>query len=144
MLKKMSLFMGKVKATSSNAEILNTHIASITKSIDAVKPLMEKELESHQQMNLLKDLELPLACILSKMEEIGIYTDVNDLQRMQQELQEKLELLVQRIHDAAGEEFNINSPKQLGVVLFETLKLPVIKNKNRLFYSGRCFRTVTE
>ena len=105
---------------------------------------MEKELESHQQMNLLKDLELPLARILSKMEEIGIYTDVNDLQRMQQELQEKLELLVQRIHDAAGEEFNINSPKQLGVVLFETLKLPVIKNKNRLFYSSRCFRTVTE
>ena len=104
---------------------------------------MEKELESHQQMNLLKDLELPLARILSKMEEIGIYTDVNDLQRMQQELQE-LELLVQRIHDAAGEEFNINSPKQLGVVLFETLKLPVIKNKNRLFYSSRCFRTVTE
>ena len=90
---------------------------------------MEKELESHQQMNLLKDLELPLARILSKMEEIGIYTDVNDLQRMQQELQEKLELLVQRIHDVAGEEFNINSPKQLGVVLFETLKLPVIKNK---------------
>lgn len=63
---------------------------------------------------------------------------------MQQELQEKLELLVQRIHDAAGEAFNINSPKQLGVVLFETLKLPVIKNKNRLFYSGRCPRTVTE
>ena len=112
-----------------DTEILNTHIASITKSIDAVKPLMEKELESHQQMNLLKDLELPLARILSKMEEIGIYTDVNDLQRMQQELQEKLELLVQRIHDAAGEEFNINSPKQLGVVLFETLKLPVIKKK---------------
>ena len=95
---------------------------------------MEKELESHQQMNLLKDLELPLARILSKMEEIGIYTDVNDLQRMQQELQEKLELLVQRIHDVAGEEFNINSPKQLGVVLFETLKLPVIK-KTKTGYS---------
>lgn len=117
-----------------DTEILNTHIASITKSIDAVKPLMEKELESHQQMNLLKDLELPLARILSKMEEIGIYTDVNDLQRMQQELQEKLELLVRRIHDAAGEEFNINSPKQLGVVLFETLKLPVIK-KTKTGYS---------
>lgn len=117
-----------------DTEILNTHIASITKSIDAVKPLMEKELESHQQMNLLKDLELPLARILSKMEEIGIYTDVNDLQHMQQELQEKLELLVQRIHDAAGEEFNINSPKQLGVVLFETLKLPVIK-KTKTGYS---------
>ena len=130
----VSIYGKSKKRQVPNAEILNTHIASITKSIDAVKPLMEKELESHQQMNLLKDLELPLARILSKMEEIGIYTDVNDLQRMQQELQEKLELLVQRIHDAAGEEFNINSPKQLGVVLFETLKLPVIK-KTKTGYS---------
>lgn len=130
----VSIYGKGKKRQVPNAEILNTHIASITKSIDAVKPLMEKELESHQQMNLLKDLELPLARILSKMEEIGIYTDVNDLQRMQQELQEKLELLVQRIHDAAGEAFNINSPKQLGVVLFETLKLPVIK-KTKTGYS---------
>ena len=130
----VSIYGKGKKRQVPNAEILNTHIASITKSIDAVKPLMEKELESHQQMNLLKDLELPLARILSKMEEIGIYTDVNDLQHMQQELQEKLELLVQRIHDAAGEEFNINSPKQLGVVLFETLKLPVIK-KTKTGYS---------
>lgn len=130
----VSIYGKGKKRQVPNAEILNTHIASITKSIDVVKPLMEKELESHQQMNLLKDLELPLARILSKMEEIGIYTDVNDLQRMQQELQEKLELLVQRIHDTAGEEFNINSPKQLGVVLFETLKLPVIK-KTKTGYS---------
>lgn len=130
----VSIYGKGKKRQVPNAEILNTHIASITKSIDAVKPLMEKELESHQQMNLLKDLELPLARILSKMEEIGIYTDVNDLQRMQQELQEKLELLVQRIHDTAGEAFNINSPKQLGVVLFETLKLPVIK-KTKTGYS---------
>lgn len=130
----VSIYGKSKKRQVPDTEILNTHIASITKSIDAVKPLMEKELESHQQMNLLKDLELPLARILSKMEEIGIYTDVNDLQRMQQELQEKLELLVQRIHDVAGEEFNINSPKQLGVVLFETLKLPVIK-KTKTGYS---------
>ncbi|OFN41895.1 DNA polymerase I [Staphylococcus sp. HMSC069E10] len=130
----VSIYGKGKKRQVPNAEILNTHIASITKSIDAVKTLMEKELESHQQMNLLKDLELPLARILSKMEEIGIYTDINDLQRMQQELQEKLELLVQCIHDAAGEEFNINSPKQLGVVLFETLKLPVIK-KTKTGYS---------
>lgn len=130
----VSIYGKGKKRQVPDTEILNTHIASITKSIDAVKPLMEKELESHQQMNLLKDLELPLARILSKMEEIGIYTDVIDLQRMQQELQEKLELLVQRIHDVAGEEFNINSPKQLGVVLFETLKLPVIK-KTKTGYS---------
>ena len=62
------------------------------------------------------------------MEETGIYTDINDLRQMQSEIQGKLDLLISNIHEA-GEEFNINSPKQLGVVLFETLELPVIKNK---------------
>ena len=80
------------------------------------------------------NLELPLARILSEMEETGIYTDINDLRQMQSEIQGKLDLLISNIHEAAGEEFNINSPKQLGVVLFETLELPVIKNKNWIFY----------
>ena len=52
------------------------------------------------------------------MEEIGIYTDVHDLEEMEKEIQEKLDVLIRNIHDAAGEDFNINSPKQLGVVLF--------------------------
>ena len=89
---------------------------------------MVAELESHQQIDLLLNLELPLARILSEMEETGIYTDINDLRQMQSEIQGKLDLLISNIHEA-GEEFNINSPKQLGVVLFETLELPVIKNK---------------
>ena len=90
---------------------------------------MVAELESHQQIDLLLNLELPLARILSEMEETGIYTDINDLRQMQSEIQGKLDLLISNIHEAAGEEFNINSPKQLGVVLFETLELPVIKTK---------------
>ncbi|MBU5904720.1 hypothetical protein JVV96_20400, partial [Vibrio cholerae O1] len=73
----------------------------------------------------MADLELPLAKILSEMEEIGIFTDVHDLEEMEKEIQEKLDVLIRNIHDAAGEDFNINSPKQLGVVLFETLQLPV-------------------
>ena len=109
--------------------ILNKHIASITEAIYACKPEMVAELESHQQIDLLLNLELPLARILSEMEETGIYTDINDLRQMQSEIQGKLDLLISNIHEAAGEEFNINSPKQLGVVLFETLELPVIKNK---------------
>ena len=96
---------------------------------------MVAELESHQQIDLLLNLELPLARILSEMEETGIYTDINDLRQMQSEIQGKLDLLISNIHEAAGEEFNINSPKQLGVVLFETLELPVIKNKNWIFCS---------
>ncbi len=93
---------------------------------------MVAELESHQQIDLLLNLELPLARILSEMEETGIYTDINDLRQMQSEIQGKLDLLISNIHEAAGEEFNINSPKQLGVVLFETLELPVIKKNKKL------------
>ncbi len=114
--------------------ILNKHIASITEAIYACKREMVAELESHQQIDLLLNLELPLARILSEMEETGIYTDINDLRQMQSEIQGKLDLLISNIHEAAGEEFNINSPKQLGVVLFETLELPVIK-KTKTGYS---------
>ena len=95
--------------------------------IFASKTEMESQLKEYNQVSLLADIELPLARILSQMEEIGIYTDAKDLQQMEKEIQEKLDILIKNIHEA-GEEFNINSPKQLGVVLFETLQLPVIKN----------------
>lgn len=114
--------------------ILNEHIASVTEAIAAVTPIMKSQLEDYNQVELLKDLELPLARILSEMEEIGIYTDVNDLKEMESEIQKKLDVLISNIHESAGEAFNINSPKQLGVVLFETLQLPVIK-KTKTGYS---------
>ncbi len=114
--------------------ILNEHVASITEGIALSKPKMESQLKEYNQVELLADLELPLAKILSHMEEIGIYTDEKDLKHMENEIQEKLDVLIKNIHEAAGEEFNINSPKQLGVVLFEALKLPVIK-KTKTGYS---------
>ncbi|PGH64893.1 DNA polymerase I [Staphylococcus aureus] len=115
-------------------DVLNPYVASITDAIYFAKPNMDKQLEEYNQVELLADLELPLAKILSEMEEIGIYTDVHDLEEMEKEIQEKLDVLIRNIHDAAGEDFNINSPKQLGVVLFETLQLPVIK-KTKTGYS---------
>ncbi|UGB07213.1 DNA polymerase I [Staphylococcus sp. HL28] len=114
--------------------ILNKHVASIIEAVSQSKAEMQKQLKEYNQESLLADLELPLAEILSEMEEIGIYTDVKDLQQMEKEIQEKLDVLIKNIHEAAGEEFNINSPKQLGVVLFETLELPVIK-KTKTGYS---------
>lgn len=114
--------------------ILNEHIASVTEAIAALTPIMKSQLEDYNQIELLKDLELPLARILSEMEEIGIYTDINDLKEMEFEIQKKLDVLISNIHESAGEAFNINSPKQLGVVLFETLQLPVIK-KTKTGYS---------
>lgn len=115
-------------------DVLNPYVAFITDAIYFAKPNMDKQLEEYNQVELLADLELPLAKILSEMEEIGIYTDVHDLEEMEKEIQEKLDVLIRNIHDAAGEDFNINSPKQLGVVLFETLQLPVIK-KTKTGYS---------
>ncbi|MGZ1838810.1 DNA polymerase I [Staphylococcus argenteus] len=122
----------KFKVPEDN--VLNPYVASITDAIYFSKPNMDKQLEEYNQVELLADLELPLAQILSKMEETGMYTDINDLKEMEIEIQQKLDVLIKNIHEAAGEAFNINSPKQLGVVLFETLKLPVIK-KTKTGYS---------
>ena len=86
--------------------ILNKHIASITEAIYACKREMV-ELESHQQIDLLLNLELPLARILSEMEETGIYTDINDLRQMQSEIQGKLDLLISNIHEAVGKNLTL-------------------------------------
>lgn len=115
-------------------DVLNPYIASILDAIDASTPVMIDALKEYNQLDLFNDLELPLARILGQMEEMGIYTDIEELKEMEREIQGKLDTLIARIHEAAGEEFNINSPKQLGVVLFENLKLPVIK-KTKTGYS---------
>ncbi|GEP84116.1 DNA polymerase I [Staphylococcus piscifermentans] len=115
-------------------EVMNPYIAAILDAVSESTPLMYDQLEEYNQLELFKSLELPLARILGEMEELGIYTDVDELQEMEKEIQGKLDTLIERIHEAAGEEFNINSPKQLGVVLFEKLELPVIK-KTKTGYS---------
>lgn len=115
-------------------EVLDTYIASILDAISESTPIMYDQLEEYNQLDLFESLELPLARILGEMEELGIYTDVDELKEMEKEIQGKLDTLIARIHEAAGEDFNINSPKQLGVVLFENLKLPVIK-KTKTGYS---------
>ncbi len=124
---------GKKRAVPED-DVLNDYVGKIVHSISESKPEMIDQLRAHQQCELLNDIELPLARILSEMEETGVYTDRSDLEEMEQEIKEKLDVLVQQIYDAAGEEFNVNSPKQLGVVLFEKLELPVIK-KTKTGYS---------
>ncbi len=79
-------------------------------------------------------MELPLAAILGEMESEGITVNRATLEKMGQELNEKLVVLEQEIYAVAGETFNINSPKQLGVILFDKLGLPVIK-KTKTGYS---------
>src|SRR5699024_11762553 len=84
--------------------------------------------------DLFEDLELPLARILAEMENIGVQVDVNRLKEMGTELKARLSSIEEEVFQLAGEEFNLNSPKQLGVILFEKLGLPVIK-KTKTGYS---------
>ena len=92
------------------------------------KTLWEK-LHAEGMYGVLSDIEIPLAEVLSSMELIGIRLDTAALHKFGEELLPKIELLAQDIYAAAGHEFNIGSPKQLSVVLFEELGLPAGKKR---------------
>ncbi|MBN1621675.1 MAG: DNA polymerase I [Endomicrobiales bacterium] len=88
---------------------------------------MEKELKEKNLEELFFDVEMPLVNILSEMESAGIKIDEKYLKHLSQEFLSSLSKLQRKIFTLAEEEFNINSPKQLAFILFEKLKLPVIK-----------------
>ncbi|CQR48105.1 DNA polymerase I [Paraliobacillus sp. PM-2] len=117
-----------------NQDQLADHIGRKTSILFALKAEIEKELEENQQLELLYELELPLALILGKMEARGVYIDKGQLETMKSELKTRLDKIEKEVHDLAGESFNLNSPKQLGPILFEKLELPVIK-KTKTGYS---------
>lgn len=85
---------------------------------------LEKQLEENGMLDLFCNIEIPLAFTLADMELEGIRVDAGALKAYGEELSEKIGELEQSIYRQAGEEFNINSPKQLGVILFEKLKMP--------------------
>ncbi len=91
-------------------------------------------IDNNGQHQLYYDIELPLVEVLADMELHGFRVDVESLRAFSAELDKMLVLLENEIYMLSGEEFNINSPKQLGVVLFEKLNLPVIK-KTKTGYS---------
>ncbi|RNF40862.1 DNA polymerase I [Planococcus salinus] len=115
-------------------EVLHEHIARKARTIWTVRPVVLKKLEDNEQFDLYYHLELPLATILGAMESLGVKVDKDQLANMGKELAEKLAEIEKNIYWIAGQEFNINSPKQLGVVLFENLGLPVLK-KTKTGYS---------
>lgn len=109
----------------------------VTQSLAAMEDLEEpifSQLEEREMKLLYEDLELPLAKVLADMEFTGFPIDKQALLDLHKEFEGRLETLVQEIYDIAGYEFNINSTKQLGVLLFEELDLPVIK-KTKTGYS---------
>ena len=91
-------------------------------------------MKEDNSLELFENIEMPLVEVLASMQYEGIYIDKKELIEYGKTLQEKIEILTQEIYELTGEEFNINSTKQLGEVLFEKLKLPTIK-KNKTGYS---------
>ena len=122
------------KRSLPTQEVLNSYIAKIAASILEVKPLMIKRLEEENMLDLYKNIEIKVARVLANMEFEGIHVSKKALDEMSHEFDERIKVLEGSIYTLAGSEFNIASPKQLGVVLFEDLGLPVVK-KTKTGYS---------
>lgn len=134
-LQSDEVFYGKgAKRKVPEQEILADHLVRKAFALKAIQEKMEDELRKNDQEALFYDLEMPLSLVLADMESTGVKVDVSRLKAMGQELSERLKEIEGRIYELAGETFNINSPKQLGVILFEKLGLPVVK-KTKTGYS---------
>lgn len=109
-------------------------ICNYSKYIYIAKSKLKTELEEKEQIDLFNNIEMPLVKVLAEMEYTGVLVDKKMLEDFSADFSKKVNQLMHNIWDLAGEEFNINSPKQLGVVLFEKLKLPILK-KTKSGYS---------
>lgn len=96
--------------------------------------ILEKKIEQCNQKKLLNEIEIPLSNVLAKMENLGFAVDKQGIEDFGKMLKENIENLKSEIYNSVGREFNINSPKQLGVALFEDLALPC-KKKTKSGYS---------
>lgn len=106
-------------------------LADRTAAIYRLWNFFKDKIEENGQHALYYDVELPLTEVLASMQSIGVYVDKDALREFGDTLSRRIAVLTEEIYRQAGEEFNINSPKQLGEILFQKLKLPGgKKNKN--------------
>ncbi len=108
---------------SIDSKLLCTYAAEDADITLRLKPIMERMVEERQQTKILKKIELPLMPVLADMELEGIRLDVAFLKSYSEELAGELHEIISRIYEHAGVEFNINSPAQVGEVLFRRLKI---------------------
>ncbi len=101
-------------------ELLNYEISCLAFRL---KPLLKSDLVKFHQLNLYKNIEIPLLKTLALMEAEGINLDVNFLKNLSKKTTEELNEITKKIFELSGEEFNISSPKQLGEILFEKMKI---------------------
>ena len=122
------------KFSDLSLEELSTYFGEILNTVYNVYPMMEKTFKDMDMEYLFYDVEMPLVEVLGSMEYCGMAVDKNQLNELGNKFKEIISNLEEEIFSLAGEKFNINSPKHLGVILFEKLELPVIK-KTKTGYS---------
>ena len=122
------------KRATAPIEKVAEHSIDIATAVMKLKETALEQLKEQEQLSLFKEMEMPLAEVLAMMEYTGMALDLKTLDEMGQNLKGRIEALEAKIYEQAGMAFNINSPKQLGEVLFEKLSLPVIK-KTKTGYS---------
>ncbi|WP_303753932.1 DNA polymerase I [Enterococcus sp. S86.2] len=125
---------GAKKGLPENMEDFYAHLARKVKAILFLSEKLDEDLKEKNQSDLFYQMELPLSQILAEMEIAGITVDSKRLLDMKGEFATRLHEIEEKIYAEAKEEFNLNSPKQLGVILFEKMGLPVIK-KTKTGYS---------
>lgn len=117
----------------SNEE-LGKYLASIINAIEDSLDILTDKLKELSMYDLYKDCEIKLSKVLADMEITGFVCDIDELENIKDEVSLELKDLEKIIYELSGSEFNINSPKQLSKILFEDLKLPIIK-KTKTGYS---------
>ena len=103
-------------------------------AIDKISNILTEKLKEQEEIEVFETIDIPTIEVLANMQFNGMKINENDLIEFGKTLKDGLTLLTSEIYNIAGEEFNINSPKQLGEILFEKMKLPVIK-KTKSGYS---------
>ena len=118
----------------SDSQIEGNGILNETAKFSLLCDTLEIRLEESGQSSVLKDIEIPLSVVLADMEKTGFLVNADGLKDLGEELLERSESIKKEIFEIAGQDFNVNSPKQLGEILFEKLNIPA-KKKTKSGYS---------
>lgn len=127
-------------AQEYNLDKINIDCDDATAMTAAVLPLLtdklKEELEKNNQTELFENIEIPLAEVLAQMENLGFMVDKEGIEKYGNDIEIRIKEIESEIYLSVGYEFNINSPKQLGVALFEKLGLPPMKKTKSGYSTG--------
>ena len=133
-----------VKAKQAKPEAFLKYICYMAYIPWKTRDRLLEELNNTGMQTLYDTIELPLVYTLSDMEKEGVHVDAEELKRYGEELAAQIAVLEKEIYEGAGETFNINSPKQLGHILFEKLENAIWKkDKDRLLHGSGCLRKIS-